>query len=134
MGADGFQAADLAMQALRQSLRSNRARVFFSRSWFRLCSLVTPLRQITFGNSRAAELSAPASGSENHTTRQAERHSDMNPNARPHRSENRTAIPLRSPSVLVLDGLQAGVVKECVEVRRRRPHHVSYGSREGRQF
>ena len=49
----GFQAVDLAMKTLRQGLASNPVEVFFSRTWFRLCSMAAPLRRMTFGNSWA---------------------------------------------------------------------------------
>ncbi|GAA3257817.1 FAD-dependent oxidoreductase [Nonomuraea helvata] len=49
----GFQAVDLAMKTLRQGLMSNPIDVFFSRSWFRLCSMAAPLRRMTFGSSWA---------------------------------------------------------------------------------
>jgi 2-polyprenyl-6-methoxyphenol hydroxylase-like FAD-dependent oxidoreductase len=54
----GFQAVDLAMKTLRQGLASNPAEVFFSRNWFRLCGMATPLRRMTFGTSWAG-VSAP---------------------------------------------------------------------------
>ena len=41
----GFQAVDLAMKTLRQGLASNPVEVFFSRTWFRLCSMAAPLRR-----------------------------------------------------------------------------------------
>ena len=50
----GFQAVSLAMKTLRQGLASNPVEVFFSRNWFRLCSMAAPLRQMTFGNTWAA--------------------------------------------------------------------------------
>lgn len=54
----GFQAVKLAMRTLRQGMASNPAEVFFSRTWFRLCGMVTPLQRMTFGTSWA-EVSAP---------------------------------------------------------------------------
>jgi 2-polyprenyl-6-methoxyphenol hydroxylase-like FAD-dependent oxidoreductase len=53
-----FQAVDLAMKTLRQGITSNPAEVFFSHSWFRLCSRVAALRRMTFGSSWA-KVSAP---------------------------------------------------------------------------
>jgi 2-polyprenyl-6-methoxyphenol hydroxylase-like FAD-dependent oxidoreductase len=47
------QAVDLAMKTLRQAMTSNPVEVFFSRSWFRLCSRAAPLRRMTFASSWA---------------------------------------------------------------------------------
>ncbi|MEU5943410.1 FAD-dependent monooxygenase [Micromonospora sp. NPDC047548] len=58
MRAYGFQAVELAMKTLQQGLMSNPVNVFFSRSWFRLCSITPPLRRMTFGTSWA-KVSAP---------------------------------------------------------------------------
>jgi len=54
----GFQAVDLALKTLRQGLTSNPVEMFFSRTWFRVCSMAAPLRRMTFGHSWA-EVSAP---------------------------------------------------------------------------
>ncbi len=62
----GFQAVDLAMKTLRQGVTSNPVDVFFSRAWFRLCSMVAPLRRTTFGNSWA-KVSAPREWERTHT-------------------------------------------------------------------
>ncbi|GIH10403.1 monooxygenase [Rhizocola hellebori] len=54
----GFEAVDLAMRTLRQGMASNPIETFFSRRWFRLCSVSPRLRRMTFATSWA-KVSAP---------------------------------------------------------------------------